>query len=148
MPVIKTPSGRISYSLTEPDNGAQDPSTVLMIMGLGGSGAMWWRLVPHVAQLHRAIVFDNRGTGASSPVHAPLSMADLAGDAVAVLDHAGVQQADVIGASMGGMIAQHLALDHRDRFVPWCSPAPRRGAGGRLRTSACSVQRCCGDRPP
>src|SRR5205814_1016438 len=103
-----------------------------MIMGLAGSGAMWWRLLPHVARGNRAIVFDNRGTGGSSPVQRRLSMADMVADALAVLDAAGVQKAHVIGASMGGMIAQHLALDHRDRvrsLVLACTTAGgRRGA--------------------
>jgi aminoacrylate hydrolase len=86
---------------------------VLMIMGLGASSRLWFRLLPWVARRHRAIVFDNRGTGDSSPVRARLSMRGLAHDARAVLDDAGVESAHVIGASMGGMIAQHLALEDR-----------------------------------
>jgi 3-oxoadipate enol-lactonase len=90
---------------------------VLMIMGLSGSSRAWWRLQPRVAGGHRAIVFDNRGTGWSDPVTGPMSMADMVADALAVLDAAGVERAHVIGVSMGGMIAQHLALDHRDRVA-------------------------------
>jgi pimeloyl-ACP methyl ester carboxylesterase len=86
---------------------------VLMIMGLGASSRLWFRLLPWIARRHRAIVFDNRGTGNSSPVRSRLSMRDLAHDARAVLDDAGVEAAHVIGASMGGMIAQHLALEDR-----------------------------------
>ena len=86
---------------------------VLMIMGLGASSRLWFRLLPCVARRHRAIVFDNRGTGDSSPVRSRLSMRGLAHDARAVLDDAGVESAHVIGASMGGMIAQHLALEDR-----------------------------------
>ena len=88
---------------------------VLMIMGLGASSRLWFRLLPWIARRHRAIVFDNRGTGDSSPVRGRLSMPGLAHDARAVLDDAGVESAHVIGASMGGMIAQHLALEERDR---------------------------------
>ena len=86
---------------------------VLMIMGLGASSRLWFRLLPHIARRHRAIVFDNRGTGDSSPVRGRLSMRGLAHDARAVLDDAGVESAHVLGASMGGMIAQHLALEER-----------------------------------
>ncbi len=86
---------------------------VLMIMGLGASSRLWFRLLPWIARRHRAIVFDNRGTGNSSPVRSRLSMRGLAHDARAVLDDAGVESAHVIGASMGGMIAQHLALEDR-----------------------------------
>jgi 3-oxoadipate enol-lactonase len=95
------------------EHGSGEP--VLMIMGLSGSRKAWFRLLPHVRRAHRAIVFDNRGTGDSDRVTGPLSMRDMVGDALAVLDSAGVDDAHVIGVSMGGMVAQHLALDHRER---------------------------------
>jgi pimeloyl-ACP methyl ester carboxylesterase len=88
---------------------------VLLVMGLGASSRLWYRLLPWISRRHRAIVFDNRGTGDSDPVRSRLTMRGLAEDALAVLDDAGVESAHVVGASMGGMIAQHLALDHRDR---------------------------------
>ena len=88
---------------------------VLMIMGLGTSSLGWRRLLPHVAREHEAIVFDNRGTGTSPPVTGVSSMRGLVDDALSVLDAAGHESAHVLGASMGGMIAQHLALEHRDR---------------------------------
>jgi pimeloyl-ACP methyl ester carboxylesterase len=83
-------------------------------MGLSGSHRDWHRLVPHLPG-HDVILFDNRGTGLSSPVEGFLSMADMVRDAVAVLDAAGVGRAHVHGTSMGGMIAQNLALDHPER---------------------------------
>ena len=88
---------------------------VLMIMGFMGSGNAWFRLLPHVAAGHRAIVFDNRGTGDSDRPQGLWTMDDLAKDAVAVLDAAGEETAHVVGASMGGMVAQHVALDHPER---------------------------------
>ena len=97
------------------EHGEGEP--VLMVMGLSGSSRAWWRLLPHVAERHRAIVFDNRGTGDSDRVSGPLKMADLVADAVAVLDAAEVERAHVVGVSMGGMIAQHLALEHRERVA-------------------------------
>jgi 3-oxoadipate enol-lactonase len=95
---------------------AGDPAgePVLLIMGLSGSHRDWYRLVPHLPD-HDVVLFDNRGTGRSSPVGGLLSMQDMVRDALAVLDAAGVQRAHVHGTSMGGMIAQHLALDHPDR---------------------------------
>src|SRR4051794_27752534 len=84
-------------------------------MGLSGSRRGWYRLLPHLVPHAQAISFDNRGTGYSDPVTGPLAMADLVDDALAVLDAAGHETAHVMGVSMGGMIAQHLALDHRDR---------------------------------
>jgi pimeloyl-ACP methyl ester carboxylesterase len=95
--------------------GQPDGEPILLIMGLGGSGRMWWRLEPHLARTHRVLMIDNRGTGDSDRVRGPLSMADMAADAVSVLDAAGVDRAHVMGASMGGMVAQHVGLDHRER---------------------------------
>ncbi len=94
---------------------AGDGPPLLLIMGLGGSSAAWYRLLPHLRGHVRAITFDNRGTGQSDRIRGPLSLADMAADAVAVLDAAEVERADVLGVSMGGMVAQHLALDHPDR---------------------------------
>nr|MDP8944151.1 alpha/beta hydrolase [Actinomycetota bacterium] len=88
---------------------------VLMIMGFLGTGHAWFRLLPHLAATRQAIVFDNRGTGDSDRAPGLWSMEALAGDAVAVLDAIGVEAAHVVGASMGGMIAQQLALDHPTR---------------------------------
>jgi 3-oxoadipate enol-lactonase len=87
------------------------------VMGLGASSRLWYRLLPWIARRYRAIVFDNRGTGDSAPVRSRLTMRELAEDARAVLDDAGIESAHVIGASMGGMIAQHLALGHRERVL-------------------------------
>jgi pimeloyl-ACP methyl ester carboxylesterase len=105
---------------------------VLLIMGLAVSSRMWYRLTPWLRRRHRVIVFDNRGTGSSAPVRSRLTMRRLAEDALRVLDAAGEESAHVVGASMGGMIAQHLALDHRPRvrsLVLACTtPGGRSGA--------------------
>ncbi len=104
---------RAGHKLHWRAEGEGDP--VLMVMGLGGSSRAWYRLLPHVREHARAIVFDHRGTGHSDPATGPLTMGDLVGDALAVLDAAGEDTAHVLGTSMGGMVAQHLALDHRAR---------------------------------
>jgi 3-oxoadipate enol-lactonase len=107
-----------------------DGDPVLMIMGLAGSSRAWFRLLPHVAERHRAIVFDHRGTGDSDATTGPLRMRDLVADTLAVLDAAAVQRAHVIGVSMGGMVAQHLALDHRNRVRSLILGCTTPGGGG------------------
>jgi pimeloyl-ACP methyl ester carboxylesterase len=93
--------------------GAGDP--VLMIMGLGLSGGAWWRTVPVLSRSLRVITFDNRGVGRSRARFPSYTTEALADDAVSVLDAAGVDRAHVYGFSLGGMVAQQLALRHADR---------------------------------
>jgi 3-oxoadipate enol-lactonase len=123
---------RLAWHEQGPSEPGAPGEPVLMIMGLAASSRLWYRLVPWLSRRHRVILFDNRGTGSSPPVRSRLTMSSLAGDAVAVLDEAGVDSAHVIGATMGGMIAQHIALDHRDRvrsLVLACTtPGGRSGA--------------------
>jgi 3-oxoadipate enol-lactonase len=83
---------------------------VLLIMGLSFTHEMWFRTLPALIPHYRAIVFDNRGMGRSSVPGGPYGIKMMARDAVAVLRAAGAEAAHVIGASMGGMIAQELAL--------------------------------------
>ena len=95
------------------EHGTGDP--LLLIMGLGATLEWWARLVPVLSARYRTIVYDNRGVGRSDIPAAPYSIAGMAEDAAAVLDAAGIASAHVFGASMGGMIAQELALRHPER---------------------------------
>lgn len=88
---------------------------VLLVMGLGMNATGWWRTVPVLAERLRVLAFDNRGMGRSGATPGPYSTAQLADDAVAVLEAAGEPSAHVYGISLGGMIAQELALRHPDR---------------------------------
>jgi pimeloyl-ACP methyl ester carboxylesterase len=88
---------------------------VLLIMGLGLPGDAWWRTVPVLARSLQVVTFDNRGCGRSERPAGPLTLAGMAADAVSVLDAAGITRAHVYGISMGGMIAQEVALRYPDR---------------------------------
>jgi 3-oxoadipate enol-lactonase len=88
---------------------------LLLIMGLGATLEWWRRPMPAFAACYRTILFDNRGVGRSDVPPGPYSLPAMADDAVAVLDAAGVESAHVFGASMGGMIAQEVALNHPTR---------------------------------
>lgn len=93
------------------------PETVLLIMGLGGRAADWGEYVPRaLGRSFRMVRFDNRGTGRSSRVTTTFTLEDLAHDATTVLDAIGASSAHVVGYSMGGMIAQLFALNHRERL--------------------------------
>lgn len=89
---------------------------VLLIMGLSFTHEMWFRVLPHLTDAgYRPILFDNRGMGQSDCPRGPYSIRKMTEDALAVLDAAGVDSAHVVGASMGGMIAQELALRAPER---------------------------------
>jgi pimeloyl-ACP methyl ester carboxylesterase len=94
-----------------------DPAAppLLLVMGLGLSSHAWEALPAKLATRFHVLIFDHRGTGRSGPARRPCSMIELASDARAVLDAASVQKACVFGISMGGMVAQELALQHPER---------------------------------
>jgi 3-oxoadipate enol-lactonase len=97
------------------DTGGDGPP-VLLIMGLGMTATGWWRTVPVLVEAGlRVIAFDNRGVGRSQRLPGPYTAAEMAADAVSVLDAAGVDAAHVYGISLGGMIAQEVALRYPDR---------------------------------
>jgi pimeloyl-ACP methyl ester carboxylesterase len=86
---------------------------LLMIMGFGGQASSWGE--PFLGRLrsHFTLVrFSNRGTGRSDRPPGQFSVRDMADDAVAVLEAAGFESGHVLGVSMGGMIAQELAINH------------------------------------
>jgi 3-oxoadipate enol-lactonase len=95
------------------DQGNGEP--VLLIMGLGWASNMWHRTRPVLISRYRTIAFDNRGAGRSDVPSGPYPMATMASDAAAVLDAAGIRSAHLLGASMGGMIAQEFALQFPSR---------------------------------
>ena len=95
------------------ESGSGQP--LLLIAGLSGNTQGWATLEPVLAKHFQVIAFDNRGAGRSSSPNGPYTTADMAQDAVALLDHLGLGRVDVIGHSMGGMIAQELALTHPER---------------------------------
>lgn len=88
---------------------------VLLITGLGLSGGAWWRTVPVLARRFRVLTFDNRGVGRSKSALYSYTTEAMADDAVSVLDAAGVARAHIYGFSLGGMVAQQLALRYPER---------------------------------
>jgi pimeloyl-ACP methyl ester carboxylesterase len=93
--------------------GEGDP--VLLIMGLGLSGGAWWRTVPVLSRRLRVITFDNRGVGRSRAFSYAYTTEAMADDAVSVLDDLRLDRVHVYGLSLGGMVAQQLALRHPER---------------------------------
>lgn len=95
------------------EHGTGDP--LLLIMGLAADSTAWLLQLPAFAERFRTIVFDNRGVGRSSKPAGPYSIRGMADDAAGLLAALGIARAHVVGVSMGGMIAQELALRHPTR---------------------------------
>lgn len=89
---------------------------LLLIMGMAGHHRIWGEpFLAGLAQHFEVLTFDQRGIGTSDRADGPFSTADLAADAARVMDEAGWPDAHVFGISLGGMVAQELVLNHRDR---------------------------------
>jgi 3-oxoadipate enol-lactonase len=100
---------RIAYDV----RGHGRPLVLVQGVGIGRWG--WEPVVDRLARRFQVITIDNRGIGASDSPPGPFTTRSMAQDVLAVLDHAGIQHASVLGTSLGGMIAQELALAHPER---------------------------------
>lgn len=88
---------------------------LVLISGYGGSSEGWDMLAPKVKELsrhYRVVTFDNRGTGRSSTPEGDYSIKTMADDVARLLDCLGMSKAHILGESMGGMIAQELAINN------------------------------------
>ena len=108
------PSGDLRIAYEMPGLAAPWRPTLLLIQGLGFDRAGWGPAAGLLRRRFRLVLVDNRGSGRST-MGGSFSVADMAEDALAVLDDAGIGVAHVLGASLGGMIAQELAMRHPDR---------------------------------
>lgn len=95
------------------ERGAGEP--LLLIMGFGADGKVWEKHAAVYEKHFRCIILDNRGVGLSDQRRGPYSTAMMAADTIAVMDHAGVPVSRVVGISMGGAIAQELAINYPSR---------------------------------
>lgn len=87
---------------------------VLLIHGLAGDHTAWLNQVDALKDRFRVVVFDNRGAGQSTQMDEPVSTQDLAGDTIGLMEALELQGAHIVGRSMGGAIAQHVALERPD----------------------------------
>jgi pimeloyl-ACP methyl ester carboxylesterase len=88
---------------------------VVLIMGFGGDHQAWGFQYRELAGRYRVVAFDNRGAGQSDAPDLPYTTRMMAEDTIGLMDALGIDRAHVVGASMGGMIAQELALAHPAR---------------------------------
>ncbi len=90
---------------------------LIMILGLGQDIATWDFQVSEFSKHFRLIVFDNRDSGRSSQCSTPYTTEDMARDALGLMNYLHIERAHVLGTSMGGMIAQQIALLAPERVI-------------------------------
>ena len=110
MPVVNVAGLNVAFEL----RGSGDP--IVLVAGTGYPGATWGPdLVEPLAAHHAVLTFDHRGTGRTPSTPEPYSTRGFAADAIGLMDAISLPAAHVVGHSMGGRVAQWMALDHPDR---------------------------------
>lgn len=134
MQTARAPDGLVVHYTRTPATGGGPP--LLLLQGLGAGGAAWAANVAQLSRTRTCVVPDQRGTGRTGAPDGPYTTAELAADAAAVLDAEG--PADVVGLSMGGAVAQELALARPDlvRSLVLCGAFLRSDARARALTLA------------
>ncbi len=150
MPTITTPNTGIE--LFHEDSGNPNAEVILLVMGLGAQLTLWpdELVAALAAEGFRVIRYDNRDIGLSQkmegqrapspavqvlrkkigfPAKVPYTLKDMADDGIGLLDALGVERAHVVGASMGGMIAQLMAVHHGERLASLTSIMSTTGNG-------------------
>ncbi len=131
MPLAHAAGRRVYYER----HGLHEAGTtpLVLVMGLGGSCRGWLALqVPELSPHHPVVIYENRGVGESEDLGGPFTTADLADDLDALLDALHIPRAHVLGAFLGGMTAQELALRHPERVErlilvgTWARPDAKR----------------------
>jgi pimeloyl-ACP methyl ester carboxylesterase len=96
-------------------HGSGSGTPLVLVEGLGAATWLWERQLPALAEAVPVVVYDNRGVGRSDAPPGPYTIGQLADDLAVVLDTLGIDRAHVLGASMGGFVAQEFALRYPER---------------------------------
>jgi pimeloyl-ACP methyl ester carboxylesterase len=126
MPVARTGGADLYY-----ESDGSGPA-VLLVSGQGMTLTGWWRTAAVLSRSFRVLRYDHRDMGRSSRARWPYLIAQMADDAMAVLDAAGVDQAHVYGISLGGMVAQEIALRYPRRVGALVLGATTAGGPGAI----------------
>ena len=106
---------------------------LIMIIGLGSDQSNWRLQTASFRKYYSTITFDNRGAGKSDKPTGPYTMSMMVDDTDGLMDHLDIEKAHILGVSMGGMIAQELAINHPekvDKLVLGCTFACRDETSG------------------
>ena len=108
---------------------------LVLIRGLGSNADHWYAQIPAFSSHFSVVTFDNRGIGRSQKTEEPYTISMMAEDTVALMDSIGISRAHVLGISMGGMIAQRVALTYPLKVHGLVLACTHCGGGHAVRTS-------------
>jgi 3-oxoadipate enol-lactonase len=111
MPVATVNGIKLNYKV----EGHGEP--LVMVMDLGANRRGWRSQIPFFRKHFKIVTYDNRGVGKSDKPEGPYSIRMMADDTIKLMDHLEIEKAHILGASMGGMIAQELAINHPERVL-------------------------------
>lgn len=111
MPLATREGHALYYEL----RGHRAAPVLVLLRGAGRTLEHWQRVCEELEERFLLVLLDHRGVGRSDPLLGPYRTADMARDVLAVLDAEQIVRAHVFGVSLGGMMAQHLAIDHAGR---------------------------------
>ncbi len=109
MPTLSVNGVNLHYEI------AGDGPPLLMIAGLSSDNASWAPVSPTLSQHAQLIMPDNRAAGRTVCDASPVTIDAITGDYIALLDHLNIEKVDVLGHSMGGIIAMNIAAHHASR---------------------------------
>ncbi len=125
MPMVNVNDIEMYYEI----HGQGEP--LVLIMGLRRNAEWWYRQIPHLSQHFTVLAFDNRGAGRSDKPREEYSIRLFADDTAELMEAVGIRRAHVLGVSMGGYIAQELAINYSEkirRLILGCTSAGGEGA--------------------
>jgi pimeloyl-ACP methyl ester carboxylesterase len=100
---------------------------LVMVQGFGGGHRGWFFQTRAFKKYFQVIIFDNRGIGRSDKAPGQYTVRDLADEAIGLMDYLHIDKAHILGMSMGGMVAQELAINYPDRLkklvLTWANDA-------------------------
>ena len=88
---------------------------LVMIQGFGGNHQAWFFQTPALQKYFRIIIFDNRGIGKSGTSGEPYTIRTMANDVIGLMDYLGIGEAHILGLSLGGLVAQEVAISYAER---------------------------------
>jgi pimeloyl-ACP methyl ester carboxylesterase len=111
MPLARVNGININYTIEG------DGIPLVLIMGLGGGQTAWRRQIPAFKESYRVVTFDNRGVGKSDKPEGIYTPGIMAEDTIRLMDFLKIQKAHILGMSMGGLIAQEIAINYPQRVM-------------------------------